>query len=117
MLLPANVGKELSLGISGDPGKGLNLLEETEARILHSGVSDAESLYKVAQAYGVLGDKVSALRMLRRTIEGGFFPYPYFERDPLLNNVRQEPDFTTLMNQARQRYLQFEMRFFPSSAA
>jgi serine/threonine-protein kinase len=116
-LLPANVGKALSYGIAGDPAKGLLLLKDTEKRILSLGVGDAESMYKVAQAYAELGDKASALAMLRRTIEGGFFPYPYFERDPLLNNIRQEPEFATLMNQARQRYQQFEMRFFPGSAS
>jgi serine/threonine-protein kinase len=116
-LLPANVGKALSYGISGEPAKGLELLKQTEQRILNRGVGDAESMYKVAQAYSELGDKVSALDMLRSTIEGGFFPYPYFQRDPLLNNIRQEPEFATLMNQARQRYQQFEMRFFPGATS
>jgi len=111
-LLPANVGKALSDEIKGDREAGLRLLHETESRINERGVSDAESMYKVAQAYAVLGDKVSALRMFRRTIEGGFFPYPYFVRDPLLNNIRNEPGFETLLKQARERHEQFKARFF-----
>jgi DNA-binding winged helix-turn-helix (wHTH) protein len=34
-----------------------------------------EAAYKIAQAYAVLGDKVSAIRLLRRSIESSFFCY------------------------------------------
>jgi len=116
-LLQANVGKALSDGIRHDNQTGLRLLHETERRILDRGVSDAEGLYKVAQAYAVLGDKAAALGMLRRSIEGGFFSFPYFQRDPLLDSLRQEPEFQSLMEQARQRHEQFKARFFPSGGA
>jgi hypothetical protein len=75
-------------------------------------VSDAEGIYKVAQAYAVLGDKASSLRMLRRSVEGGFFCYPYFESDPLLNSLRKEPEFVDIVGQSRQRHEQFKARFF-----
>jgi hypothetical protein len=53
----------------------MKLLQLTEAKIEERGVSDAEGIYKVAQAYAVLGDKASALHMLRRSI-GWFFLLP-----------------------------------------
>jgi hypothetical protein len=53
---------------------GLKLLRQTEGKIEERGVSDAEGIYKVAQAYAILGDKVSALHMLQQSIGGGFFP-------------------------------------------
>jgi tetratricopeptide (TPR) repeat protein len=111
-LLPADVGKALSDSIKHNDIGGLKLLHETEARIEAQGVSDAEGLYKVAQAYAVLGDKASALHMLGHSIGGGFFCYPYFVRDPLLQNIRNEAEFQTLMSQARQRHEQFRTRFF-----
>jgi tetratricopeptide (TPR) repeat protein len=111
-VLPARVGKALSDGIQGEPDKGLELLHATERQILDSGVSDAEGLYKVAQAYAVLGDKASAMLMFHRTIEGGFFPYPYFASDPLLENIRNEPEFAVLMREAEERHEQFKKRFF-----
>jgi len=111
-LLPVDIGKALSYEIAGNSAKGIRRLHATEDRILKSGVSDAECLYKVAQAYAVLGDKSSALRMFQSTVEGGFFPSPYFERDPLVDNLRQEPRFTALMAQARARHEQFKARFF-----
>jgi tetratricopeptide (TPR) repeat protein len=111
-LLPADVGKALSYSIKHQDALGLKLLHETEDRIEEQGVTDAEGIYKVAQAYAVLGDKASALHMLRHSIGGGFFCYPYFVRDPLLQSIRNEPEFQTLMNQASQRHEQFKAKFF-----
>jgi serine/threonine-protein kinase len=111
-LLPANVGKALSYSIKHDNARGLKLLHETEDRIEELGVTDPEGIYKIAQAYAVLGDKASALHMLRHSIGGGFFCYPYFVRDPLLQNIRNEPEFQTLMSQARQRHEEFKTSFF-----
>jgi len=111
-LLPADVGKALSYSIKHENARGLKLLQETESKIEERGVSDAEGIYKVAQAYAVLGDKVSALHMLRHSIGGGFFCYPYFERDPLLQSLRGEPEFQELMNLALHRHEQFKTAFF-----
>ena len=111
-LLPAMIGKALSYSIRHDDASGLKLLQQTETKMEERGVSDAEGMYKVAQAYAVLGDKTSALHMLRHSIGGGFFCYPYFMRDPLLQNLQGEPEFQTLMDQARQRQEQFKAKFF-----
>ena len=111
-LLPADVGKALSDSIRHDNAGGLKLLEQTESKIEERGVTDAEGLYKLAQAFAVLGDKASALHMLRHSIGGGFFCYPYFVSDPLLQNLRNEPEFTALMKQALDRHEQFKTTFF-----
>jgi TolB-like protein len=111
-LLPADVGKALSDFIRHDNPRGLKLLQQVEGEIEERGVSDAEGIYKVAQAYAVLGDKVSALHMLRHSIGGGFFCYPYFVRDPLVQNLHDEPEFKTLLQQALHRHEQFKTTFF-----
>jgi hypothetical protein len=59
-----------------------------------------------------LNDKPAALRVLRHSIEGGFFCYPYFRDDPLLENVRREQEYGSLLDQARQRHDRFKRRFF-----
>jgi hypothetical protein len=87
-LLPANVGKALSYSIKHENARGLKLLQQTEDKIEERGVSDPEGIYKVAQAYTILGDKVSALHMQQHSVGGGFFCYPYFVRDPLLQSLR-----------------------------
>jgi serine/threonine protein kinase/TolB-like protein/tetratricopeptide (TPR) repeat protein len=111
-LMQAAIGKALDDAITKDNAAGLALLRQTENKIDKLGVSDAEGVYKVAQAYAVLGDKASALRMLRRSVDGGFFCYPYFESDPLLKNLRAEGEFARIMAQARERHEQFKARFF-----
>ena len=111
-LMQAAIGKALSYAIRNDNAAGLALLRQTEEKIEKLGVSDAEGIYKVAQVYAVLGDRASSQRMLRRSVEGGFFCYPYFESDPLLNNLRKEREFAEIMAQARARHEQFKARFF-----
>jgi eukaryotic-like serine/threonine-protein kinase len=111
-LMQAAIGKALSYAINNNNTAGLALLRQTEEKIEKLGVSDAEGIYKVAQAYAVLGDRASSLRMLRHSVEGGFFCYPYFESDPLLNNLRREREFAEIMAQARERHEQFKARFF-----
>ena len=111
-LLPANVGKAISYSVAHENAQGLELLRQTEDKIEERGVSDPEGIYKVAQAFAVLGDKASALHMLRHSIGGGFFCYPYFVRDPLLKNLRSEPEFQELMKQAERRHEQFKNTFF-----
>ncbi|HUK43061.1 MAG TPA: protein kinase [Candidatus Bathyarchaeia archaeon] len=111
-LLPVDVGKAFSYSIRRDNARGVKLLEQIEDKIEERGVSDPEGIYKVAQAYAVLGDKAAALHMLRHSIGGGFFCYPYFVRDPLLQSLRGEPEFQELMEQASHRHEQFKATFF-----
>lgn len=111
-LLQAQVGKALSYGIAKHGPEGLQVLHDAEARIRERGVGDSEAIYKIAQAYAVLGDHVSALRVLRLSIENGFFAYPYFVTDPLLDSLRSNPEFAGLLKVAQQRHEAFQRRFF-----
>ena len=111
-MLPTNVGKAFSYSIAHENARGRKFLQQTEDRIEERGVTDPEGIYKVAQAYAVLGDKAAALHMLRHSIGGGFFCYPYFVRDPLLQSLRGEPEFQELMQQALHRHEQFKATFF-----
>jgi TolB-like protein/Tfp pilus assembly protein PilF len=110
--LYTQIGKTFSDSIDQRNPEGLETLRELESKILRGGVIDPEATYKIAQAYAVLGDKASALRLLHYSIEHGFFPYPYFVRDPLLERIRNEPEFAQIVNVARERHIAFESRFF-----
>jgi len=111
-ILQVKIGKALSDGLKRRNAQGLGLLREVENKIEDRGVGDPEALYKIAQAYALLGDKPSAMRVLRHSIERGFFPYPYFSTDPLLDSLRAQAEFPQLMENARQRYEAFRSRFF-----
>jgi len=110
-LMQAQIGKALSHGMEGRPASGFKMLKEVEEKIVRSDVSDAEGVYKIAQAFAALNDRPAALRLLRRSIEDGFFCYPYFTNDPLLDNLRGEAEFAELMDIARRRYEDFKRRF------
>jgi hypothetical protein len=82
--LYTQTGKAFSYSITRKGLDGLVILRQLESKIQQRGVGDPEATYKIAHAYAVLGDKVSALRMLGYSIENGFFSYPYFMGIPFL---------------------------------
>ena len=110
--LYAQIGKALSESIADRGPDGLQILHGLEGKITERGVGDPEAVYKIAQAYAVLGDKASALRTLRRSVESGFFSYPYIANDPLLNSLRSEVSFGRTLDVARQRHEAFRRTFF-----
>jgi len=111
-LLHARVGKALSFAVAGRNRDGLEFLNETVNKIEQRGVGDPEASYKVAQAYAVLGDKASALRLLSHSVENGFFSYPYLKSDPLLDSLRKEPQFDQVITVARERHEAFRRELF-----
>src|SRR5215469_3226163 len=113
-LFHAQIGKALSLAVRHQETQGLNILHSVEDKIDQRAVGDAEASYKIAQAYAILGDKLGAFRVFKRSIENGFFPYPYFQSDPLLASLRSDTQFQYLMNAARQRHESFAKSFFQS---
>ena len=110
--LYTGIGKALGDSIHQRNAEGRELLSGLEKQIKERGVGDPEASYKIAQAYAVLGDKISAIRVLRTSVEAGFFSYPYIVDDPLLNPLHQEPGFTQILDVARQRHDAFKNSFF-----
>lgn len=108
----SQIGMAFRLKIAGKERDGLELLRAAERKIEAGGASDGEINYKLAQAYAVLNDMASALRLLRRSVSQGFFCYPYFASDPLLKNLRAENEFNAILEQARQRHEDFKRKFF-----
>src|SRR5262249_52126438 len=98
-------------GIRQERPKGLDILRETEAKVDRRGVGDPEAIYKIAQAYAVLGDKSSALRVLARSVGDGFFSYPYIVSYPLLNSLHNYPKFNPILASARERHEKFRRAF------
>jgi len=109
MTFRAPILRSLTERASNDPQR--MRARKTEAKIMERGVADSEGIYKVCQAYAVLGDTASALRMFRQTIAGGFFCYPYFQKDPLIDSIRSQAEFAALMDQARRRHEAFKAKF------
>lgn len=110
--LYTRIGKSLSYALKNQKDVALDLLRDIEREIEQKGVGDSEAIYKVAQAYAALAEKDSALRVLRRSIETGFFSYGYIKSDPLLESLRSEAEWNRLLEIARNRHENFRTAFF-----
>ncbi|HEX8775473.1 MAG TPA: winged helix-turn-helix domain-containing protein [Pyrinomonadaceae bacterium] len=111
-LLASQIGRALLYGLNGQDEEGIKILRRSEEKVEASGVIDGEGIYKLAQAYAVLNDRRAALRLLRRSIAGGFVCYPYLASDPLLESIRPDPEYDELLKMARARHEDFKARFF-----
>ena len=60
--------------------------------------------YTIASAYALLNKRDEAIEWLRKTAETGFPCYPLFERDPLLNNLREDPKFQAFMKTLKEQW-------------
>jgi DNA-binding winged helix-turn-helix (wHTH) protein/TolB-like protein/Tfp pilus assembly protein PilF len=58
---------------------------------------DHHVAYSLGAAYAQLGEPREAIAWLGRAVENGFPCTPWFERDPLLDPIRREPEFQRLL--------------------
>jgi serine/threonine protein kinase/cytochrome c-type biogenesis protein CcmH/NrfG len=110
-LFQAFLGEAFADAIRHRYAEGAQILRQLEARTEERGVRDPEGIYKIAQAFAVLGQKQEGIHALKVAIQGGFFCYPYFRTDPLIDNLRREPEFNTVLDSARERHARFVARF------
>ena len=95
--------------IDHDKTNGIKLLDEIYRNIKVSKVYVGEIFYHAAQAYAVYNQKEKALELFDLSVEKGYFCYPYFANDPLLENIRNEPGFQISLQKARKRYEAFKL--------
>jgi tetratricopeptide (TPR) repeat protein len=64
--------------------------------------------YVIASAYALMNKPEPAVKWLQAAVEGGFPCYPLFERDPNLNNLRQDPRFVALMSAVKDQWEHYQ---------
>ena len=106
------IGKFLSDSILHRGADGLEILHGLERKIGERGVGDPEETYKIAEVYSLLGEKTADLRLLRSSVEYGFFAHPYLVTYPLLDPLRNEPQFAEILYMSRRRHQAFKDKFF-----
>jgi len=94
--------------IEGDTRAGL----EATYKIEEVNITDAEPWYHGAGSYALLGDKDGCIRALRRAINGGFFNYPFMQKDVFFDSMRDNAEFKRLLQQAKKKHSTFQKRFF-----
>ena len=87
-------------------------LEKDKARLvaaltddmITSSKNDEQTPLIIAQCYALVGEKRQALNWLEQAIEHGFLNHSFLsEYDPLLENIRGEPDFERLMVRVKEK--------------
>ena len=63
--------------------------------------------YNIASVYALLGRPARAVYWLRQAAEGGWPCYPYFARDPNLDNIRSDPGFVAFMRELKARWARY----------
>jgi tetratricopeptide (TPR) repeat protein len=96
--------KEAALGNNESVLKIAKGLEERN-------IVDGERRYRLVHFYTLIGKKEDALRNLKKSIESGFFNFPYISNDPFLDNIRNTEEFKNLIAQAKRRHQAFKLRF------
>ena len=62
------------------------------------------SAFHIACAYAVMNERDKAIEWLQKVADGGFACYPLFEREPLLDNVHNDPRFTELVSELKRKW-------------
>ena len=65
---------------------------------------DHHAAYSIGTAYAQLGQFAEARRWLSRAASTGFPCYPWFEQDPLLRPMREDPEFLRFLDELRQQW-------------
>lgn len=73
-------------------------------RISASAFSDPEALLYLTRHLAHLGEGDAALELFERVVRGGFFCYPAIAADPWLDSVRKRPEFSSLLQRAKEQH-------------
>jgi len=119
-----NLDRAVQLGRdSGDDGSRLqaaflyasrNQREKIDRRLFQYRpvqVMDGDYAYWLGGVYALLGDRVSAIDWLKRTVALGDVNYPWFERDKNYDSLRADPEYQAIMTGVRQRWEAYKKEF------
>ena len=62
------------------------------------------SYYQIASIFALLNNRAAAFEWLERSVSTGFACWPFFIEDPNLSNLRDHPEFKTLVSSLQDKY-------------
>src|SRR5206468_1334483 len=102
------------LALEGRTLESGEALEKLELERVQVRVPDGELTFKVAEAYGYLGQPRLALEVMGKAAVQGFGCTRWYERSPFLAGARQLPAWPRLLLTLQERQGLLETRFPPS---
>lgn len=96
------------LAARGDVARARALAQETSTP---GAQMDHHIAYGLGTAYAQLGEPAEAVRWLRAAAETGFPCYPWYARDPLLDPIREHPEFHGFIEQLRRQHQATSRRY------
>jgi tetratricopeptide (TPR) repeat protein len=100
-------GQAYRAAAAGERQRLSEIIQQLESR----DIVDGERRYRLVHFHALGGNVEGALRNLATAIEGGFFNFPYFSKDPLIDGIRGADGFDELLERARVRHFAFKERF------
>ncbi len=97
-------------GVLVNMGRG-DEARATIERIIDGRYMDHHVAYNLGAAFAQLGRPAEAVKWLGTAISEGFPCYPWFERDPLLDPIRGDAGFQSLMRDLQQRFATAQSRY------
>ena len=87
------------LAARGDKKESSRIVE----RVARESAIDHHVAYSLGAAYAQIGDTSQSMRWLNESVRIGFPCYPWFRRDPLLQPLRGNAQFETLLTRLREQ--------------
>ena len=84
----------------------------TEFMTMQESLEDPESIFWNAVVHSLLDQDNLAISYLKRAIDKGYYPYPYFLHDSFLDPIRDHPEFDGILKLAEEKHLSFKSRHF-----
>jgi len=97
--------------LEGAEGKGKEILKHVDDRVKVLGWNMNLITYWVASFYAMAGEKDEAFRWLERGIKMGNRNHRWFEVDPNIENLRDDPRFVDILKKARKEAEKLKAHF------
>ena len=82
--------------------------DKNALRLLDTTLSYGDNYYNAACLFSLMGDKEKAIEYLRKELENGWNRFNHINRDPDLDNIRDDEAFKQLVNEYKTRRHSFE---------
>jgi serine/threonine protein kinase len=105
----------LRASLAGEPQPRVHQLALTATEAFLK-LRDSEPMYVTSQMVANVGEQELALRLLRRSVEMGWSPYPAIDTEPAFAAIRDRPEFRQIRQAAidnQARFLRFRAQQTP----